>query len=716
MRFGLVHRVMTNALAALGVLAVVSSGELGRWVNVSLLVGLVLALLVPEHWHNKGWLNRLASFGPVVLLVVQIVRCWVFKRPLLDVAVEFAIVLQLVRLATRRGAAHDQQVIVLALIHLIAGTVLGSGLGYGLCFLGFLFVAPGALVLSHLRREVEGNYRQGARDRTGLPVDVPRILRSRRVVGRTFLLVTSSLAIPMLLFTGVLFLAFPRVGLSLLLLRSSGGPTVIGFSDTINLGKVGELRENRAIALYAEIPDLPSPPPERVTLYLRGTALDTISLEGKWTRTSVDRFPAPEIRPAGGPRQFLIERPADLANDRLFKFDLEHFQPSVIFIPPNASSLVARSRAEAALLGGQLRIERGSEGEFRYASSEERGLHYEIWVSRAPLPHPSRLTPDAFRRYTALPPFPARIGELARQWTEGKVTPLDKARAIEQQLRSQFRYDTATSSGRAASPLDHFLFESRRGHCEFFSTAMAVMLRQVGVPSRNVTGYLGGEYNRFSRNYVVRQRDAHAWVEAFIEGQGWVIFDPTPPAGAVPPSEMRGAFALIRDVLDALGQRWDRSIVHYDLNKQMELFEAARHRFDRLGLQLPARVRWWSLLAVASIALGLAWFVSLVRRWRGVRRGREPSESERAQAVGLITALYEQLDAAMAQQGLGRPQGMPPLKHAESSAVRSHALGEEIMALTRLYLDVRFGGATFGDRQRGDIEQRIKAIRAYRAR
>ncbi len=78
---------------------------------------------------------------------------------LLETAIEFAAGLQVIRLATRRGAAHDQQVIVLALLHLIAATVLGSGLAYGLCFLGFLVIAPGALVLSHLRREVEGNYR-----------------------------------------------------------------------------------------------------------------------------------------------------------------------------------------------------------------------------------------------------------------------------------------------------------------------------------------------------------------------------------------------------------------------------------------------------------------------------------------------------------------------------------------------------------------------------
>src|SRR5262249_57936210 len=146
------------------------------------------------------------------------------------------------RLATRKGAAHDQQVIVLALLHLIAGTVLGGGLGYGLCFIGFLIVAPGALVLSHLRREVEGNYRQGARDRTGLPVDVPRILRSRRVVGRGFLATTCLLSVPIFLFTAALFIVFPRVGLSLLLINHPRSGRMVGFSDHVDLGDVRVLR------------------------------------------------------------------------------------------------------------------------------------------------------------------------------------------------------------------------------------------------------------------------------------------------------------------------------------------------------------------------------------------------------------------------------------------------------------------------------------------
>src|SRR5687768_14248839 len=202
---------MTDALATLGLLALVTSGELNRWLTIIVVVGLLGALAIPERWQDRPLMRRLAVVAPLGLFSVQLTRLFLDAN-LLELAIEFAAGLQVVRLATRRGAAHDQQVIVLALLHLIAGTVLGSGLAYGLCFIGFLIVAPGALVLSHLRREVEGNYRQGARDRTGLPVDVPRILRSRRVIGRPFLIATCLLSVPIFLFTAILFVMFPRVG------------------------------------------------------------------------------------------------------------------------------------------------------------------------------------------------------------------------------------------------------------------------------------------------------------------------------------------------------------------------------------------------------------------------------------------------------------------------------------------------------------------------
>src|SRR4051794_38204193 len=271
MRFGLVHRIMTDALAALGVLAVVNTASMSTWTTGFVIAGLAMALAVPEGWQTKPALRHLATIGPLTLFAVQGVRL-LAGRSALDIAVEFAAILQIIRLATRRGAAHDQQIIVLALLHFVAGTVLGGGLSYGLCFVGFLIVAPGALVLSHLRREVEGNYRQGARDRTGLPVDVPRILRSRRVVGRGFLATTCLLSVPIFFFTAALFVAFPRVGLSLLLLNHPRSGRMVGFSDHVDLGEVGVLRSDPSIALRFYVADLPEPPPARITLRLRGTA------------------------------------------------------------------------------------------------------------------------------------------------------------------------------------------------------------------------------------------------------------------------------------------------------------------------------------------------------------------------------------------------------------------------------------------------------------
>src|SRR5258706_15926920 len=157
MRFGLIHRLMTDAIAVLGILALVTSGELGRWVGGTVLVGLGGALVVPEAWQSKPWMRRFSTVAPILLLVVQFARLFTGASTL-ELAVEFAAALQIIRLATRRGAAHDQQVIVLALLHLIAGTVIGGGIRYWRCFLRLLVNAPGAVAPNHPRRPAAGNH------------------------------------------------------------------------------------------------------------------------------------------------------------------------------------------------------------------------------------------------------------------------------------------------------------------------------------------------------------------------------------------------------------------------------------------------------------------------------------------------------------------------------------------------------------------------------
>ncbi len=709
MKFGLIHRIMTDALATLGLLALVTSDELSRWVSWALLLGLAGALALPERWQDKAMVRRIGTYGPVLLLALQLSRFFL-GAGVLELAVEFAAALQVVRLATRRGAAHDQQVILLALLHLIAGTVLGGGLAYGLCFVGFLVVAPGALVLSHLRREVEGNYRQGARDRTGLPVDVPRILRSRRVIGKPFLAFTCLLSVPIFVFTAVLFILFPRVGLSLLLLNHSSSERMIGFSDRVDLGGVGKLRSNPAIAMRVEYPDLPAHPPERLALYLRGTAFD--HYDGRtWSRTMTRRTTAERIGATVSVRRF-----PDPVHDRRMTIDLEPIDPPVLFLPPDTVALKILPRG-APLLGALPNIFQGPEGELKYASADSHGIRYDVYLARPAEHRPEALTTAERARYLALPRgMPDRIAGLARTWTVGLTTPAAQAKAIETHLRKGYSYDLDSPSGSAANPLDDFLFNSKRGHCEFYSTAMAVMLRTIGVPTRNITGFIGGTYNRFGQYYAVRQGDAHSWVEAYIDTKGWTRFDPTPPADAAPQSEVSGILAFFRDLVEATAQRWNRHVVGYDLKQQVHLFHSVRSKYWHLrgtGKLGDRTLRYGAL--VLGLMLMVAGGVWMRRRKPGDAsspKNRSPKQVAALQTV----ALYRSLEDAMNAHGVMRQSATPPLAHARALLELGHPIGPEVLALTELYLEARFGGRELTEGDRRDFSRRVRAMKMKQSR
>ncbi|HEX6766751.1 MAG TPA: DUF3488 and transglutaminase-like domain-containing protein [Polyangiaceae bacterium] len=710
MRFGIVHRVMTDTLAVLGLLSLLTSGELSRGIAFLILAALGLALVVPERLQDKPLYRKLGVAAPLVLLAVQTARL-LGGESLLASAIEFAAGLQVLRLATRRGAAHDQQVIVLALLHLIAGTVLGSGLTYGLCFLGFLIVTPGALVLSHLRREVEGNYRQGARDRTGLPVDVPRILRSRRVIGRQFLLLTCLLSVPIFVFTAVLFVLFPRVGLSFLWLNHSRTERMVGFSERVDLGGVGRLRSDPTIVMRVEPPGLGVSPPARIALYLRGATFDRY--DGRaWSRSGGSK----ELPVDQAGRFIRIRRFPDSSRDRVMRIDLEPIDPPVVFLPLDAV-VVEVVTAPAGLDRAPPRLYTGVDGVLRYQSPDLRGLRYDVSLSTVYEPNRQELDFAERVRYLSLPALPPRIGELAETWTHGMGDPLERARAIEAKLRKGYRYDLDSPSGAAKNPLDDFLFNSKRGHCEFYSTAMTVMLRSLGVPARNVTGFVGGTFNRFSRSYVVRQGDAHSWVEVWADGTGWTRFDPTPPSEAIPRSEISGAFAVLRDFVEALGQRWSRHVVGYDLRQQLGLYGELQNTYRRLVpsssplnrvLGSPRRLLF-TLLALAGLGFGLR------ELWRLRRRGEkvdDRTESERRASSAV--ELYQSLERVLAVRGVARPAGTPPLAHAKALDALGHPFSVEVLDLTERYLRARFGGEHLDLAQRRSYADRVRALRSVK--
>jgi transglutaminase-like putative cysteine protease len=711
MKFGLVHRIMTDALAMLGLLSLLTGGELDTIMAAVTGVCMVLAVLIPERYQEHPRLRSLGVFASLTLLGVQLTRA-VSGGDLLQLSVEFAAALQVIRVATRRGAAHDQQIILLALLHLVAGTVLGGGLAYGLSLVGFLVIAPGALVLSHLRREVEGNYRQGARDRTGLPVDVPRILRSRRVISRRFLLVTCSLSIPVFLFTAVLFLLFPRVGLSLLLLNHSRSTRMVGFSTRVDLGGVGRLRSDPTIAMRVHL-NQPSPTTaSRLSLYLRGTSFD--HYDGRsWTRTRPAYSPAPH---QDGSYVWLTESArrkaeSDIAVGALrvdMSIDLEPINPPIIFLPSDSVGFQINEPVDA--IGGRgPRVMVAADDEYKYERPDERGLQYSVYRRRA---GPEPLSLEERRRYLEVPPQIARpIADLARTWAGPLATDGEEANAIEERLRSEYRYDLDSPSGGAAEPLLHFLFESKSGHCEFYSTAMAMLLRTLNVPTRNVTGFIGGTYNRFGEFYSVRQGDAHSWVEVYLEGRGWTRFDPTPPSSSAPRSDVTGMVAFLRDVIEAAAQRWSRHVIGYDLDQQIELFRSVKQRYRQYGgPDIGRRLQPFAPAATVFVFGGIAYF--LWRRYRVRRiRARPGKLVGQTASVTRAVALYRLLEEALRSMGVSRQPTTPPLAHARALEQLEHPAAAEVMSLTERYLEARFGRRELSLEEEREFERRVKRLR-----
>jgi transglutaminase-like putative cysteine protease len=700
---------MTDALAVIGLLALVASGKMSALVASVVLVGLVGALALPDRVKQLSTVRMLGTVLPLLALAAQVARLLAGADPI-PVVVEFAALLQVARLATRRGAIHDHQVVLLSLLHLIAGTVLGGGLTYALALVGFLILTPGALVLSHLRREVEGNYRQGARDRTGMPVDVPRILRSRRVIGRGFLAFTCVLSVPVFLFTAFLFVLFPRVGFTWLTVPAIEPRRMVGFSDQVDLGGVGTIRSDPTLVMRVRPRELSDEPPQRKNLYLRGALFD--SYDGRtWARHGGGSEPIQQF----GDLTVLRRQPRR-GSDRVMGIDLEAIQPPVVFLPGDAVALRVLDLAQPYFTASPIR--QGTRGGLEYEQSRLGGIKYEVFLPPKGLVVPERTAPEQLARYLTTPrSLPERVRQLALDMTRGQTEPVAIARALERGLREGYRYDLGSPSGAAADPLDHFLFESKRGHCEFYSTAMAMMLRVRGVPSRNVTGFVGGTYNRFGGFYAVRQGDAHSWVEAYLPDLGWTRFDPTPPSNAAPQASTEGIVAVLREMVEAAAQGWQRNVEGFDLQKQVGLARSLRDFFRSKSDASPdgrstERIDWQTLgltvAALASIAAAVIWHI---RR----RRAGTPRREASAQAKQRSIELYLRLESALRIRGVPRPSGTPPRSHAEALLEAGHPVGPEARALTDIYLGVRYGGEQLDAEAERDFRARIQALRAGEA-
>jgi transglutaminase-like putative cysteine protease len=326
--------------------------------------------------------------------------------------------------------------------------------------------------------------------------------------------------------------------------------------------------------------------------------------------------------------------------------------------------------------------------------------------------------------YLQLPPLDPRIPDLAREITKNAQTPFDQAIRIQNHLRSRFAYTLKLAGKPGDDPLAHFLFETRAGHCEYFASSMAIMLRTLGIPSREVNGFLPGEYNDLGGDYIVRASDAHSWVEVYFPGIGWQVFDPTP---AVPDS---GSSFLTRlgMYVDWMEMTWNEWVIGYDFAHQATLAQnlqrssknwgdAARAWFERkqrdgrkwlkawqfqhgtLGYLLP------TVLVLLLVALRYNVPGELVRRFRLFVRIRA-SKAVRADPQ-LASRLYAELLRILARRGLTRTETQTPFEFA--AAVNSPQLAPAVWEFTQLYARARFGEAPCNTTRLGQLLDQIRS-------
>src|SRR6202008_2814108 len=178
-----------------------------------------------------------------------------------------------------------------------------------------------------------------------------------------------------------------------------------------------------------------------------------------------------------------------------------------------------------------------------------------------------------------------RIAALARSATQRVSTAYGQAAALETFLKTKYNYTLDLTGNPGKDPLAHFLFETRAGHCEYFASAMIIMLRTLGIPSREVNGFLPGEFNELGGDYIVRASDAHSWVEVYFPGADWQVFDPTPSA----PESLNGFLTRLGKYIDWIEITWSEWVIGYDFGHQMALAQG----LQRDSHDLSESLRTW---------------------------------------------------------------------------------------------------------------------------
>ncbi|HRC86849.1 MAG TPA: transglutaminaseTgpA domain-containing protein, partial [Thermoanaerobaculia bacterium] len=400
-----------------------------------------------------------------------------------------------------------------------------------------------------------------------------------------------------------LFAILPRVRSPYLVGAGGGagrGFDAPGFTSEVTLDSIGLNRDNPEVVLRLRFAHRPPPGTE---LRIKAGAHERYR-NGVWhTMPAAGR----DLRHPPGSDDFILAERTPTNTAEVF---LQPVLENRMALPVEAVRVTLESWV--------LPLRLSDSGSISLPMGGPRAVRYRVGLGPEPrvLSRPPALTEDSPALDTSA--VSAEVAALAAQ-VMGSGTARERAERLQSFFYREFEYTTDFVGRGGAKPIDDFLFKYRSGHCEYFATAMVLMLRSQGIPSRLATGFLGGDVNRLEGFYIVRQRNAHAWVEAYLPEEGWAIFDPTPPDGR-PSSSSLGLFSLLTETWDFLVFGWDRYVISYGVADQAQFLLRMRDLWQDL---------WRSLAGKPEALEELAPRADLPEPKPGAGAAREPQSTLR---------------------------------------------------------------------------------------
>lgn len=530
--------------------------------------------------------------GSFVILLIDLT---VISRDLLPAGIHFLVVLLDIKLLTLQQRRDYRHLYAISLMAILAAAALTTDAWYVPVFLLYLLTAVWTLLLYHLTQET------GETTAVVTPSSTAACLMTSpgRITHRFFWL-TNGTAVLTITLTLAIFFLIPRIGAGVLQKTSGEALRTTGFSDRVDLGTIGSVKQDPQIVMRIELPDQPAVEKDR--LYLRGLAYDQYNGQS-WSHSGTRRRSLNLVadgtfltRPAGS--RLPDSQSIPIRQDIL----LETLDTAVLFAAPFAE-----------LVSGEfLTVQADAMSGLHLPFPPSSRIRYSV-TSQAPrLVADERIAsilayPDSIRsHYLQVPVGSEQVAGLAYRVSQQATTPFERTLAIQQHLLENYRYSLEADTTTLSHPLEEFLFTRKTGYCEHYATAMVVMLRAVGIPARLVTGFLATEWNEYGSYFTVRQRDAHAWVEVYFPHSGWITMDPTPTVSA---AVITTRWEPLSQLGESLRLKWDRLFVHYSAKDQLAVVHGVREGSDALRERVS---RWVSLLS-APISQVLSRLTHMVR-------------------------------------------------------------------------------------------------------